>query len=80
MKRPGFEVHASRIPRIAKRFFLLPRVVLTAPGKWAKGLLFRFQHKSAQELAAFDQLRRSTVHREPRRLPPNPIAEPTKLT
>jgi hypothetical protein len=78
MKRPGSEVQSTRIRRIAKQFVLLPLALLTAPGRWAKGLLFRFQLKSARELRAFDQLRQSRVRRDLRGLPPDHLAEPAR--
>jgi hypothetical protein len=75
----GSEVQITRIRRIAKQLTLLPLVLLTAPSRWVKELLFHFQLKPAQELNAIDELRQATVHREPRRLSPNHIAESPQL-
>jgi cell division protein FtsX len=78
MKPPKPELQNTRILRLAKQFVLLPFLLPAAVYGLLKGLLQRFQLKSAKELHADDQLRQSRVRRQLRGLPPDHVPESPK--
>ena len=80
MKRSGAAVQNTRIWRTTRLSVLLPLVLVTAPARWARRLLFRFQLTSTKELGAVDQRRRSAVRRTLRGMAPDPIAGSPKLS
>jgi hypothetical protein len=76
MKPPKPELYNTRVLSLAKRFVLLPFVLVAKVCSAAKGLPQRLQLKSEKELHAEDQARQARVRRQLRGLPPDHVPSP----